>query len=87
VATSGDLIQVSGQSPVLVKRLTAPLQLALAGRHSFYRVDVDTIGRVGEVLISITGSRGHLPLIFGEDELDPGYVFRVVTDTVSKFGL
>jgi len=67
--------------------LTEPLQLALAGRNGFYRVDVDTIGRVGEVLISITGSKGRLPLIFGEEELEPGYVFRVVKDTVSKFGL
>jgi hypothetical protein len=86
MATFGDLVQVTGPSPLLVERLTEPLQRALGTRQSPYRVHVDSVGRVGEVLISITGSRGHVPLIFGEEELEPGYVFRVVEDTVVKFG-
>jgi hypothetical protein len=85
--TPGDLVQITGQSPSLVKRLEGPLHLALAGRPGFYRVHVDTVGRVGEVLVSITGSRGRVPLIFDQADLEPGYVVSVVKDTLSKFGL
>lgn len=80
-------IRVSGQSPVLVDRLREPLEHALESRQTFYRVEIDTIGRVGEVLVSITSSRGRVPLLFGREELEPGYVLRVVSDTVARFGL
>jgi len=81
------LIRVTGENAGLVDMLRKPLCLALADRRRFYEVSVDSVGRVGEVLVSITGSRGHLPLFFGADELEPGYVSRVVSDTVSRFGL
>ena len=48
-------------------------------------VDVDTVGRVGQVLVSISGFRGCLPLFFQPEELEPGYVCRVVKDTVARF--
>jgi hypothetical protein len=86
VATSWEHVQIQGQSPVLVERLEEPLHRALAERPGFYRIYVDSVGRVGEVLVSITGSRGRVPLIFAEDELEPGYVVRVVKDTLAKFG-
>jgi hypothetical protein len=86
MATSRDLVQISGENPLLVERLSAPLQQALADRQRYYRVNVERVGRVGEVLISITGTKGHMPLLFGEEELEPGYVCRVVQDTVSRFG-
>jgi hypothetical protein len=50
-------------------------------------VDVASVGRVGEVVVSITGSRGRLPVFFKADELDPGYVSRVVTDILARYGL
>jgi hypothetical protein len=67
--------------------LKDPLCRALAGRRRFYRVRVEGMGRAGEVLVSITGSRGHLPLILSPQDLEPGDVFRVVCDTMDKFGL
>jgi hypothetical protein len=64
-----------------------PVCRALADRHRFYSVRVEAVGRVGEVLVTITGSRGRLPLILSPQDLEPGDVFRMVSDTVDKFGL
>jgi hypothetical protein len=47
---------------------------------------VEALGRVGEVMVTITGSRGHLPLILSPQDLEPGDVFRMVSDTVDRFG-
>ena len=82
-----DLLQIDGENALLVERLRDPLRRALGNRGSFYFVHVDTVGRVGEILVSITGSKGRLPLLLGEEELDAGYVFRVVSDTVTLYGL
>ena len=60
---------------------------ALADRHRFYAVHVEALGRMGEVLVTITGSRGRVPLILSPQDLEPGDVFRMVSDTVDKFGL
>ena len=81
------LVQVTGQNQLLVERLKDPLTRALGDRHSVYTVDVDTVGRVGQVLVSISGFRGRPPLFFQPEELEPGYVFRVVKDTVARFDL
>jgi hypothetical protein len=70
-----------------VAALREPLERALGGRGTFYSVQIDRIGRVGETLVSITGHRGRLPLIFGHGELDPGYLCSVVQRGVDRFGL
>ena len=81
------LVTVTGENLGLVDLLRNPLSEVLARRHRCYDVDVATVGRVGEVVVSITGSHGRLPLFFKADELEPGYVSRVVTDTLARFGL
>jgi len=82
------LVQVEGQDALLIERLRDPLSRALGNRRTFYSVRIEAVGRVGEVLVSITGSKGRLPLILrGEEELEAAYVFRAVSDTVSRFGL
>jgi hypothetical protein len=48
-------------------------------------VNIDAVGRVGEVVVSIEGSKGRLPLLFGKDELEPGFVFRVVDDAIRRY--
>jgi hypothetical protein len=68
------------------ERLREPLSRALGNRRSFYRVRVETVGRVGEVLVSIFGHRSRIPLLFAPDELEPGYVHGIVRDTVDRFG-
>jgi hypothetical protein len=78
------LLRITGQNQVLIDQLKDPLTRALGDRHSVYWVDVDTVGRVGQVLVS-SGFRGRLPLFFQPEELEPGYVFRVVKDTVTRF--
>ena len=80
------LVEVDGENASIVERLKEPLRRALGGRRSFYSVHVDSVNRVGQVLVSITGHRGRLPLLFAQDELEPGYVFGVVSDTVDRFG-
>lgn len=80
-------MEITGDSENLVERLREPLRRALAERKSFYAVRVDSVGRVGEVLVSITGSKGRLPLLFGNEELEPGYVSRVVREVVTRFAL
>jgi hypothetical protein len=83
-----NLVQVEGQDAALIERLKDPLLRALGERRTVYLVRIEAVGRVGEVLVSITGSNGHLPLLLrGEEELDAGYVFRVVSGAVVRFGL
>jgi hypothetical protein len=79
------LVRITGHNQLLVEQLKDPLTRALGDRRSVYLVDVDTVGRVGQVLVSISGLRGCLPLFFQPEELEPGYVFRVVKDTVARF--
>jgi hypothetical protein len=80
-------VEVAGHSAELVERLRQPLRDALETRRRSYGVVIETIGRVGEVLVSVTSSRGRAPFIFGPDDLEPAYVARVVSDTVARFGL
>lgn len=87
MASPANLLEVRGDSEALVDLLRGPLNKALTGRRSFYDVRVEAVGRVGEVLVSITGSKGRLPLLFGQEELEPGYVSRVVQDAVGRFAL
>ncbi len=77
-------LDITGDSTLA--RLRDPLSRALGDRHRHYKVHVEALGRVGEVLVSITGSRGHLPLILSPQDLEPGDVFRVVSDTMDRFG-
>ena len=81
------LIEISGESETLVATLRPPLEAALSDKHRYYAVHVETVGRVGEVLVSISGSGGRLPLILGREDMEPGYVCRVVRDAVSRFGI
>jgi hypothetical protein len=80
------LVEVDGENASIVERLKEPLRRALGGRRCFYSVHVESVNRVGEVLVSITGHRGRLPLLFASDELEPGYVFGVVSHTIDRFG-
>ena len=80
-------VRVSSRTASLLERLQEPLRHALESRNRFYVVEIDTVGCLGEVLVSITSSRGRLPLLFGRGELEPGYVHRIVSDTVARFGL
>jgi hypothetical protein len=79
-------VEISGESAPLLDRLEDPLRRALAGRGRFYAVRVEALGRVGEVLVSITGSKGRLPLLLRTEDLEPGDVFRAVSDTVDRYG-
>ena len=81
------LVEIEGEDAVLVERLRAPLQRALGNRGAFYAVHVGTVGRVGEILVSIKGAKGLLPLLLGKEDLEAGYVFSVVSDTVSRYGI
>jgi hypothetical protein len=80
-------VRIDGVDAEMVARLSAPLERALGGRRTSYSVQIDPVGRLGETLVSITGLKGHLPLIFAQDELDPGYLCSVVQRSVDRFGL
>jgi hypothetical protein len=79
-------VEISGE-PALISQLEGALLDALAGRRRHYLVNVTPVGRVGEVLIAIDGRRGHLPLILGQEDLEPGYVRGVVRELVERFAL
>jgi hypothetical protein len=64
--------------------MRAPLVKALAARRRYYAVTVVPLGPRGDVLVSITGSKGRIPLLFGCHELQPAYVSRVVRGAVSE---
>lgn len=75
-------VQIDGEN-ALVRE---PLSRALGNRRACYRVQIGTVGRGGEVLVSILGHRGRIPLLFAPDELQPGYVHGIVRDTEDRFG-
>jgi hypothetical protein len=79
-----DQVVIVGDAALLV-RLREPLRRALSGRAAFYHVTVDWVGRCGEVMVSISGAKGRLPLLFDRQDLEPGYVSRVVRDAVEKY--
>lgn len=79
------LVQLDGENAPVVERLREPLSRALGNRGALYRVHVETVGRGGQVLVSILGRRGCIPLLFAPDELEPGYVHGIVKDTVDRF--
>jgi hypothetical protein len=74
-------------APALVQRVQGALHQALDDRRRFYHVEVAEIGRCGEVLISINGTKGRLPLLFGRGDLDPGPMRNIVQRTMERFGL
>lgn len=76
------LIQLVGEDAALVDRLREPLMQALSRRRSRYAVSVGAVGPMGEVLVSITGSQGRIPLLFGREDLDAGHVSKVVEGAV-----
>jgi len=80
-------VRISGNNEGLVTSLEEPVRVALEGRHRWYFVRIDDLGKVGEVLISITGSKGRLPLLFGRGELEPAHVAEVVEDAVDAVAL
>jgi hypothetical protein len=80
------LVRVCGDNASLVERLEQPLRAALGERGAYYSVRVEMLSRGREVLVSITSTRGHVPLLFENGDVDPGLVGRVVQDTVSRLG-
>jgi hypothetical protein len=86
ITEAARLVQVDGENALVVDRLREPLSRALGHRRALYRVQVGTAGRGGEVLVTILGLRGRIPLLFAPDELEPGYVHGIVRDTVDRFG-
>lgn len=84
-STQAPWVFIAGEG-ALVEQIGHPVRVALAARGVVYHVRIEGVGRCGDVMVSITGEKGRLPLLFSRGELEPGYVVRVVTDTVAKFG-
>lgn len=81
------IVQIRGENRALVEQLSGPVAGALQDRHAVYVVEIALVGRDGDVLVSIHGSRGRLPLLFHRDELEPAHVHELVKETVSRLGL
>lgn len=81
------LVHVAGDGAALVDRMREPLVKALSGRGSFYAVRVAALGPGGDVLVSITGSKGRVPLLFHSDELQAGHVSSVVRGALERTAL
>ncbi len=79
-------VELSGDGLLLHYGVVNPVCRALARRGLPYSVQVEDLGRVGQIRVTITGSRGRLPLILSPQDLEPGDVFRVVSDTLDRFG-
>lgn len=80
----GRLVQVGGEASALVDRMRGPLLKALAGRRRCYAVRVEALGPSGEVLVTIMGSKGRVPLLFGPGELQSGHISRVVRRALDR---
>ena len=78
------LIEIEGEAHLL-NDLAEAVRLALADQGTSYHVRIDGVGRCGEVMVTITGSKGRLPLLFDAGELEPAYVRSVIRRTVEKY--
>ena len=78
------LVEIEGDAPLL-ERLRAPLSQALDGRGRYYHVQIDGVGRVGEVVVRISGAKGRLPLLFDSAFLEPAFVHHVVRSAIEKY--
>ena len=76
-----------GGNRALVSRMRAPLMTAMAGRLRYYAVRIEGVGPGGHVLVSITGSKGRLPLLFGPHELQAAHISRVVRGALDEAAL
>jgi hypothetical protein len=83
----GELIHVGGDGVSLVARMRGPLLKALAGRRRYYAVRVAALGPRGDVLVTVTGSKGRVPLLFGPGELQPGHISSVVRGALDRAAL
>jgi hypothetical protein len=81
------LIDVGGDGTALVDSMRGPLLKALSGRRAFYAVRVDALGPRGDVLVSITASKGRIPLLFGPGELQAAHISRVVRGALDNAAL
>jgi hypothetical protein len=81
------LVDVGGNVATLVARMRRPLLRALSGRHGVYAVWIEALDPRGDVLVSITGSNGRVPLLFGPDELQPRHVSSVVRNALDRAAL
>ena len=81
------LVEFTGDNAHLLDLLREPISRALGDRRTRYHVQVESVGRVGEVVVTITGFKGRVPLFLGGEELEPGYVTRLINETISKYGL
>jgi hypothetical protein len=86
-AANPQLVETRSPGPDLVERVRSALVRALGERRRYYRVEIDRVGRLGEVLVTVTGSYGRLPLLVRPEDLEPGYVCAVVKETLDRFGL
>jgi hypothetical protein len=78
------IVQLGGRDEGLVARLGDSVREALAGGHAFYTVNIEPVGRVGEVLVSIDGAEGHLPLLFRPEEVEKGFIYSVVKSSLRE---
>lgn len=81
------MVHIAGDGAALVDRLRRPLLKALSGRQSFYSVRVAILGPMGDVLVSITGSKGSVPLLFGPHDLQGAHISRVVRGALDRAAL
>ena len=77
-------VEVEGDH-ALCGRLGGALRRALQDRGRYYHVQIDGVGRMGEVVIRISGVKGRLPLMFDRGELDPAFVHHVVRSAVETY--
>jgi hypothetical protein len=83
--STSPIVQVKGHRELL-QRFRDPLECALVKRSKYYVVQVERVGRLGEILVSVTGASGRLPLLFGRDD-GPDDVTRVVLESVARLNL
>ena len=83
-AGTARLVQIEGDA-WLVERLREPVRRALGERGRSYHVLVDGVGRVGEVVVRISGAKGRLPLLFDHAQLEAGYVHSVVKTVIDRY--
>jgi hypothetical protein len=82
----GGRIVIEGDE-ALRDRLGAALRSTLGERRRFYRVAMQSVGRNGEFLVTVSSAKGRLPLLFGTEDVEPGHVATVVMQNVERVAL
>ncbi len=80
-------VRLSGEDDSLLDALQDQLTDALADRRSFYWIQIGALGRSPRLLVSVTSTKGHVPLLVDRALAVTGALAGAVREAIVRAGL